>query len=254
MPFAHPDMKKLIIIPAILFYVNSFAQNDRLNDFNNTNWLQTINTVSINKIWSLHLEYQWRRENGLKYWQQSLFRTGVNYKVNENITAHIGYAWIETFPYGDVPLAADGTFPEHRIYEQLILKQPINKLTFTHRFRVEQRWVGKVTPGTDREIEDWTFLHRFRYQFRTQLELWKKNDKQFYGVMADEVFIGAGKNLGLNIFDQNRIFLLLGYKINKNVTVEAGYFNQTLQQGRRVNNRTVMQRNNGIVLTSFLNL
>jgi hypothetical protein len=109
------------------------------------------------------------------------------------------------------------------------------------------------TVGT-REIEDWFFLHRFRYQFRTQYPFWTKGVKQLYGVAADEIFIGAGKNLGTNIFDQNRIFLLLGFKLNKKITIEGGYFNQTLQQGRRINNSTIMQRNNGVVLGSFLNL
>lgn len=232
-----------------------FAQNDRVNDYNNINWLQTFNTISITEKWSLHLEYQWRRENGLKNWQQSLLRLGANYKLNDAVAIHMGYGWIETFPYGDYPIASAGTFPEHRLYEQISFKQPINKWTFTHRFRIEQRWLGKVKTGMDseREIESWIYLNRFRYLFRSQYSIWKKNEQQLYGVLADELFIGAGKNLGVNIFDQNRIFLLAGYKFNKNISLETGYINQTLQQGRKINNSTIMQRNNGWVLSSYLN-
>ena len=249
-------MKKNIIIPLLFFPFGLFAQNDRVNDYNYLNWLQTFNTVSLNKKWSLHLEYQWRRDKGLKNWQQSLLRIGANYKLNDNVTAQVGYGWIETFSYGDYPLASNGTFPEHRIYEQLNLRQPVGKVLLTHRFRVEQRWLGRVKAGTagNREIEGWTFLHRFRYQFRTQLPFYTKGNKQLYGAAADEILIGAGKNLGTNIFDQNRIFLLLGYKLNKNLSIEAGYFNQTIQQGRRINNSTIMQRNNGWLLSSNLNL
>ena len=247
-------MKKIVLLLFVLISIKAISQNDRVNDYNNTNWFQTINNISINKKWSLHLEYQWRRTNGLKYWQQSLLRIGANYKLNENITAHAGYAWAETFSYGDYPIAAVGTFPEHRLYEQLTFRQPVNKWTFSHRFRIEQRWLGKVKAGTDREIEDWFFLHRFRYQFKAQHPFWVKADKQLYGVAADEIFIGAGKNVGVNIFDQNRILLLLGYKFNKKLSLEAGYFNQTLQQGRKVNNKTIMQRNNGVVLSSYLTL
>ena len=230
------------------------AQQDRLNDINYVNWVQTINTISINKKWGLHLEYQWRRKDGLKNWQQSLLRAGANYKLHDQITVHAGYGWIETFPYGDFPLASAGTFPEQRIYEQLVFVQPVNKWTFLHRFRVEQRWVGKVKPGTKREIEDWTFLHRFRYQFRAQRVLWKKNSKEVYGAIADEIFIGAGKNLGVNIFDQNRLYLLAGYRVNKNIAIEGSYMNQTLQQGKRINDKIIMQRNNGWVLSTLLNL
>lgn len=242
-------MKLFLFIALICTATSSIAQNDRVNDYNNTNWLQTFATIALNKKWSIHAEYQWRRTDGVKNWQQGLFRTGFNYKLNDNVILHAGYAEAETFSYGAYPIASNGTFPEHRIYEQLVLRQPLNKFLFTHRFRIEQRWLGRVKAGTDREIDDWIFLHRFRYQFRSQLAISKK----WYTAAADEVFIGAGKNVGVNIFDQNRIFLLAGIKLNKNISVEGGYFNQTLQQGRRINNSTIIQRNNGVVLSTFLN-
>lgn len=241
-------MKKIFFAPVLFFSFLSFAQNDRLTDRNNLNWAQVFSSIKLDKNWSLHAEYQWRRENGLKNWQQSLLRIGVNRKLHENVTAHLGYAWIETFTYGDFPIAAAGTFPEHRIYEQISFKQPIKKWTLTHRFRIEQRWLGRVQPGTHRTIEAWTFLHRFRYQLKTQFNFSPK----WYAVAADEIFIGAGKNVGINIFDQNRIFLTAGYKLNQTVSIEAGYFNQTLQQGRRINNKTIMQSNNGINVALFL--
>mgnify|MGYP000909683727 FL=1 len=243
-------MKKIFFIPVLFFSGLAFAQNDRVNDYNNTNWVQLFGTINLDKKWSLHTEYQWRRTAGLKNWQQSLLRIGVNRKLNENVTVHLGYGWIETFPYGDFPIASAGTFPEHRIYEQISFKQPVKKWTFTHRFRIEQRWLGRVKPGTDREIEAWTYLHRFRYQFKTQYNFTSK----FYLAAADEIFIGAGKNVGVNIFDQNRVFLLAGFKLNKTISLEGGYFNQTLQQGRRINNNTIMQRNNGVVVSSFFQL
>lgn len=241
-------MKPFLFVVFLFIECTLYAQNDRVNDFNNTNWLQTFATINLNKKWSIHAEYQWRRTDGVKYWQQGLFRTGVNYKLTDNVILHAGYAEAETFKYGDFPFAPNGTFPEHRIYEQLVLRQPLNKFLITHRFRIEQRWLGRVKAGTDREIEEWLFLHRFRYQFRAQLAL----NKKWYAAAADEIFIGAGKNVGVNIFDQNRIFLLTGVKLNKNISVEGGYFNQTLQQGRRINNSTIMQRNNGVVLSTFL--
>lgn len=247
-------MKKIIFIPALFTVFSVFAQNDRVSDYNYLNWIQSFNTISLSKKWSLHAEYQWRRAEGLRSWQQSLLRFGVNYKLHDNVVLHGGYAWVKTFPYGDYPIAAAGTFPEHRLYEQISFRQPINKWTFSHRFRIEQRWLGKVKPGTDGEIEAWTFLHRFRYQFRSQHPVWSEKEKQFYLAAADEIFIGAGKNIGVNIFDQNRIFLLLGFKFNKKVSIEGGYFNQTLQQGRKINDKIIMQHNNGWVLSSILNL
>lgn len=230
------------------------AQSERRSDFNNTNWLQTINTIRIDQKFGVHLEYQWRRENGFRNWQQSLLRAGINYKLNEAVTLHLGYGFIQTFGYGDYPALTSGSFPEHRIYEQLNLRQALNKWTFAHRFRIEQRWLRRIVNSTSGSAKDWYFLHRFRYQFRVQRVLWKKTEKELYSAAADEIFIGAGKNLGLNIFDQNRLFGLLGYRINKHLALEAGYFNQTLQQGRPVNNQIIIQRNNGMVGSVMLNL
>jgi hypothetical protein len=241
-------MKKIVFLFIIGLPAFSFAQNDRYNDYNNLVWMQTFNTIKLNSKWSLHAEYQWRRDNGLKDWQQSLLRIGANYKISDNIILHAGYAWAETFPYGKYAIASNGTFPEHRLYEQLTLRQPLNKFLLTHRFRIEQRWLGRVKTGTDREIEEWLLLHRFRYQFRTQYNF----NKKWYGAFADEIFIGAGKNVGVNIFDQNRIFTLVGCKVNNQFSIEGGYFNQTLMQGRRINNQTIMQRNNGAVVSSYL--
>lgn len=243
-------MRKIFFIPVLFFSFLSFAQNDRLSDHNNTNWLQLFNTIKLNKNWSLHAEYQWRREHGLKNWQQSLFRFGVNNKLSEQITVHLGYAFVETFSYGDFPIAVSGTFPEHRIYEQIIFRQPIKKWIFTHRFRIEQRWLGRVKASSNGEIEEWLFLHRFRYQFRTQFTFSPK----WYAVAGDEIFIGAGKNIGINIFDQNRIFLSAGHKLGPTVSIEVGYFNQTLQQGRRINSKSIIQDNNGIAAALYLSL
>ncbi len=235
---------------AILFNWKAEAQNIRYNDFNNINWLQFFGSKKLGKKTTLLFEYQWRRTAGLKDWQQGLFRTALQYKINDASSLSIGYAQAETYPYGDYPIAASGTFPEHRIFEQLILKQAIDKITITNRFRIEQRWLGRVKHGTDRDIEGWTYLNRFRYLIKAQYPF----NKKLYGWLGDEIFIGAGKNLGVNIFDQNRIHANLGFIVNKRISLEAGFINQTLQQGRLINNKVIMQRNNGVIFATFLNL
>ena len=242
-------MKLIFSLASLLFSVILFAQNNRQSDFNNINWVQAFVTKKISPKTDWLIEYQWRRTNGLKDWQQGLFRTAVQYKPNSNFALAIGYAQAETFSYGDFPIASNGTFPEHRIFEQAIIKQNINKLSISNRFRIEQRWLGKVEAGTNREIESWTFLHRFRYLLKLQYPF----NKKMYGWLGNEIFIGAGKNLGVNIFDQNRIHAAIGYKINNHINIELGYINQTLQQGRMVNNKTIMQKNNGLTLAYIIN-
>ena len=91
--------------------------------------------------------------------------------------------------------------------------------------------------------------------FRIQIPLKGKSiiDKTPYLAAYDEIFIGFGENVNENIFDQNRLGFILGYKINENIRLEAGYLNQILQLGREVQSKNVFQYNNGIIFNTILN-
>jgi hypothetical protein len=240
-----------ILITIVCFFITSicFSQNNRQNDFNNINWVQFFGTKKLGKKTALLFEYQWRRTNVFKDWQQGLFRTALQYKINDAASVAFGYAQAETHAYGDFPIAANGTFPEHRLFEQAILKQNIGKFSITNRFRIEQRWLGAVKAGSDRTIEKWNYVNRFRYLLKIQYPISKK----IYGWLGDEIFIGAGKNVGQNIFDQNRLHVNIGFAFSKNISVEMGYINQLIQQGKLVNNKTIMQRNSGVTLATLVN-
>jgi len=98
-------------------------------------------------------------------------------------------------------------------------------------------------------------MHRARYMVRLQTPLKGKeiNNKTPHAAVYNEVMIGFGKNVAANIFDQNRIGILLGYRFNKNLRIEAGYLNQTLQFGRLINGRNVFQSNNGLMVNTNFN-
>ena len=91
--------------------------------------------------------------------------------------------------------------------------------------------------------------------YRLQMPIVKKEieDKTPYAAIYDELFIGFGKNVNENVFDQNRLGILLGYRFNKKFRVEGGFLQQIVQLGREVNNRNVFQYNNGIILNSYFN-
>jgi hypothetical protein len=247
------------LIISILFNLSSIktqAQN-RLHTHNTIIWLNQFHTFNINKNWSVLAEYQWRRTEGLKSWQQSLLRGGVQYKFNNGLSVLAGYGWIETFPYGDYPPAASQPFPEHRIYEQIVWNDNIGRVLLNHRGRLEQRFLGVLDPKAvgEREITRWNYLNRIRYQLKATIPLNNATmkDNTAYFSAFDELFIGFGKNVNANIFDQNRIGLLLGYKLNKRFSLEAGYLNQTVQQSQQVTGKSVFQNNNGLIVNLLCN-
>jgi len=82
--------------------------------------------------WGVHFDGQWRRQGVGQKWQQLLLRPGMNYDISTTAQASGGYAFIKSYPYGDYP--ARFTTPEHRIWQQLVLRQQIGKVGVAHRF------------------------------------------------------------------------------------------------------------------------
>lgn len=246
-------MKKLSVLFVLtLISIQSLTQEARLNDRNSIAWFAYTGNFKLTPKLSIHTEYQWRRTDLLKHWQQGLFRTGLNYSLRKDVNLIVGYANAQTYVYGDYPAAF--AFPEHRIFEQLLIKNPIGKVDLSHRFMLEQRFVGSVFLENGNEKTDYTYLNRMRYRAKVEIPFQKNRSATNWSlILQDEIFIGWGGNIGANIFDQNRIGIMLGYKINNTLKLEAGYINQTLQQGRRINNNPVFQHNNGFLLAANFN-
>ncbi len=233
-----------------------FGQNNRLNSHEKIGWYNYFGTFKLTDKIGLHTEYQWRRDNFISNWQQSLLRVGLNYQYNPRVLFRVGYAWIETFPYGDIPINGLGRdFTEHRIFEMVQLSHREGIVDLSHRFMLEQRFVGRYSSGNVANEDEFPLLNRIRYMFRLQIPLRgnEVKDKTPYFALYDEVFIGFGKNVNANVFDQNRLGFLLGYRFNKNVRIEAGYLNQILQFGRQIGGQNVFQINNGIIINANFN-
>ncbi len=240
--------KIFFVISAVLAAHFSLAQN-RISEHNTLGWFSTTITPAISKKVSLHGEYIWRRTNFIKDWQQSLLRVGVNFKIHPQVTLHAGYGWVETFPYGTYTLSAvPKIFPEHRVYEQVVVTANVKKLTLLHRLRLEQRWLGRYASITAVK-PTYIFLNRLRYMSRLDIPL----NEKWYAALYDEIFIGFGKNIGENVFDQNRVSALIGYKANKHFRAEGGLLSQTVQLGREIGGKNVFQYNGGLIINTFLN-
>ncbi len=249
-------IKILLIFFILGIFQQSYAQNNRLNTSNNIGWYNYFGTVKLSSKFGIHSEYQWRRNNFITDGQQSLLRVGVNYQLKPNILLRAGYGWIETYPYGEVSINAFGkSFTEHRIFEMAQLSQKEGIVDISHRFMLEQRFVGKYSSANTIKQDAFPLLHRMRYMARLSLPLKGKEtkNKSPYLVLYDEIFIGFGKNVNANVFDQNRIGVLLGYRYNNNFRIEAGFLNQTIQLGRQINAQNIFQNNNGIIVNSIFN-
>ena len=249
------NMKQLLFIAFIFLSVLGWAQSSipyhHVEPQTNA-WLMYFGDHPVYKKWGVHLEGQLRRADGFQSPQQLLLRTGINYQLLPQSFVTLGYCWVNTYPYGAFP--SKSIFPENRIWEQFQTKNSLGRVEWVSRFRLEQRWIKAPTQGVD---GSWApgnpiFSNRFRslQRFSIPLKGTKIEDHSWYISCYDELFVQFGKNVGANVFDQNRAYVAIGTKIPKLGRVEIGYLNQLIVKSNGIN----VESNNTFQLGISFNL
>lgn len=241
-------MKRILVVCICLVQMQQIILAQSLHSYahNNNAWFMYFGDHKISSKIGIHLEAQWRRNDIVSNPQQLLLRTGLNYHLNAQIFITGGYCFVSTHPYGSFPVKA--TFPEHRIWEQLQMKTQLQRIEWISRFRLEQRFSNLPVLNTSNikyEPGDAVYTNRFRLLNRFSLPLQGKtiSDKTFYLSAYDEFFINFGRYVANNIFDQNRAYIALGYKVPKLGKIELGYMNQIIQKsdGIKIENNHTLQ-------------
>ncbi|HMX40491.1 MAG TPA: DUF2490 domain-containing protein [Saprospiraceae bacterium] len=237
-------MKRTLFALLFLLVGTGAAVAQRQHTTNRNSWLMYFGDHKFSPHWGLHVEAQLRRSDGVNIGQQLLLRPGINYHFSPALFASAGYCFVQTYPYGE--FAAKSSFPEHRLWEQLQFKNVTGRLEWINRLRLEQRWVDAPTlQGSTYQPGPAVYSNRMRLLNRVSLPLHGKSieDKTWYLSAYDEVFLGFGKNVALNILDQNRAYAALGYKVPRLGRVELGYLFQRVFKADGVkteNNHTLM--------------
>lgn len=208
-------IKKLGVVALIFGLMLPSLVQSQESDFGN--WLIYIGNKKLNQKWNLHHEVQYRNYNAIGDLEQLLLRTGLGYTFNENKNnVLLGYGYILSENYIS-NTDEKNSVNEHRIFQQFTSKQNIGKLKLNHRYRFEQRFV-----------ED-DFKMRFRYFLGINIPLTKKEVNNYYISSYNEIFL----NTKSEVFDRNRLYAGIGYHLNKNIRLEAGYMNQFFENGNR---------------------
>ena len=118
----------------------------------------------------------------------------------------------------------------------------------------EERFISKFNSAASTTPESYIYSGRVRYQLKGIIPLsgTTVEEHEYYFSSYDEIFIGYGKNVGENIFDQNRFAFLVGHQFTDNLKIEAGFFQQILQLAREVGGKNVFQYNNGLMVNAHL--
>lgn len=219
---------KWIFAAVVFFSISLSVLSQKEIVAQNHAWAMYFGNHRLTERWGIHSEYQWRRHDLFNNWQQSLMRIGVDYYSKSQAQYTLGYGWIKSFEYGEQPIAHN--FNEHRIWEQLILKNKVGRFEFNHRYRLEQRILEqwKQTGSSDFEQNGYVFRNRIRYRFMATVPLSRKEmkDNTLFLAVYDEPFLQFGKGVAKNILDQNRLYFALGWRFTKDFNIQLGYLNQ----------------------------
>lgn len=207
-------------------------------------WVASFNTIKTGKQTSLHTDIQLRSTNGWEQIQTILVRPGINFHVNKKTILTAGYAFISN--RRAINNISD-LVPEHRIWEQLLYNHKWKNIFVSHRLRLEQRFMSKVIVVNNELGSDGTaYANRFRYFIRNIIPF--KKEKTFsnglFAAFQNEVFVNIGNTANVNgeFFDQNRLYLATGYRINTKTDLEIGYMNQYVNgRGRQFTNNHILQ-------------
>ena len=206
-------------------------------------WLASFNTFKLNNKLSIHFDGQLRSTDEWQQVQTILLRPGLNVHLNKNWVATGGYAFIGN---RRTLSGISDLLPEHRIWQQALVSHKVKRVSISHRFRFEQRFIAKAILSNDELTTDgFNQAFRFRYFIRNVIPLTSRETftKGPFFALQNEVFLNTGDKTAVNgkTFDQNRFYAAIGYRLPAKIDLESGYMNQYSNTSTSFTNNHIIQ-------------
>jgi hypothetical protein len=221
------------------------ALSQRQTYTNTGAWFVFNADVAVNEKWSVLFDASARRSGTVDEAMANFVRGGLSYEITDHVRVAAGANWSRSYPYGEIPNPT--TTDERRFWEQIQIGHSIGRLDLSHRYRLEQRFRGRWRSPDDNHIDSWERSSRFRYQVKGTLPLQGDDIEpgETYISASNELFIGIGRHVQYNIFDQDRATLSVGYRLTRNWRTEVGFLEHVIFKG----NGTDVERNHTITFT-----
>ena len=230
-----------LILPFLLFSIVASAQQNPIL-FQQQSWASFNLQTKFKNNWGTWFDAEIHtKENYFNQFSLATFRlAGTYYLKNKNkLAAGIGYT--DFFP-------AEGhkyiSVPERFTWQQFQWYHNNEHHKLWQWFRLEQRWKAKV-------VDDYTlansstFYQKLRYNITYQIPLNKNGfgPKKPFLSTSEELYLYYGATIPNHVLDQNRVFVGLGYALNKHESLICGVLNifQENAQGTQYINNNVLR-------------
>lgn len=208
-----------VVLLGLNFVTTWVAAQQKSKEFRQQTWMAYFNQTRLTDKWGLWVDVHFRlTDNYRERLGLSIFRVAPIYYLTDQTRLTAGYSYITAHNVDPVP-----DLPEHRLWQQIQWFEKKKSFSTAQYFRVEERFRRTLAAG---EVsDDYTFTWRFRYNFAITIPLTRKTvePKTPFLFLNDEVHVNAGKNIGNNYLDQNRLFGGLGYQFTPQLNAQIGY-------------------------------
>ena len=212
--------KKWILGWVMMVFICSTGQAQPDEDQLGAWYMYFWTTANKSTPWGFQGDVQWRSWNSASDLEQLMLRGGVTYKpTGSNVKFTLGYGSITTGVYG----SSTESVHESRVYQEALVKNIVTlRFVLNHRFRYEQRWV-----------ENQDLRSRYRYGLFLNVPLTTKTmeDGTLYLALYNELFVNGQRKVSstktTELFDRNRLYGGLGYRLNTHLRFQLGIMEQT---------------------------
>jgi hypothetical protein len=231
-----------IILFLIIFITKSSSQeipDQKIIYPHSVFWSKTeVNELFGDYTYGAGLDFVYRRKN--EFNQGSMFdaplresiRPWFHYQFSPYARFSISpLGYMNTNEYVGKPEDRDRpSYYEYRTTFQFFhhTKQLNGRIMHTWRYRHELRWQHH------QDEEDARFLTRFRFRYRVRVGINKEDFYEngiFYAAVSNEFGLNLGKSVVMNTFNQNRLYVGLGYRFLNSARVEFRYVDRFRTRG-----------------------
>ena len=202
----------------VLFYFLFAIDLTGLSSVTTTNslWFSDVSKITLNKKWSVHIDFGLRGNDWANRWSQQLVRPGLIYKINEKWSISLGGAYFKHFSGTELR-------SEYRGWEQAVFNTSFLRFVINQRVRIEQRLIQKYFEN--KQSHEYAYTNRYRYQLLCVMPINNEKliDHTLYVLLSDEIMVNSGKTIVYNTFDQNRLAIGIGYKWSDTFTISMSY-------------------------------
>ncbi len=211
-----------LIIFILVLFANKTLLGQNEDFTHSSSWNTVTVKANLNEKLFLKNEFNFRRTNFLQDWEQIVLRTSVQYKLDNPLTAAVGYTYIQNYSYAEFSTPINTR--ENNLWQQLFLKQDFKYFDISHRLRFEERFREQVSRVDNvSSISGTDYSGRLRYRFIVTVHLLKK--KHISVIAYEEVFLDFETGLQPKNLNQNWMFIGLRFCESEHITITSGYHN-----------------------------